>query len=169
MTGQRSVIEVFCPTSNNMKSPQSLSCSLRLPIVAAPMFLESGPELVLAACKARIVGVFPTPNARPISMLDDWMKQITEGMTRAHDEESTSAIGPWCGNLATHSSNTRLAEDLELIARYQPPIVVTALGCGSGFGRSQGGGKGGERCRPTRIRVHRRARALCCTRGLMHQ
>lgn len=102
--------------------------ALRLPVVAAPMFLVSGPELVLAACKAGVVGAFPTPNARPIAMLDDWMKQITEGLARARDEQPASTIGPWCANLVTHSSNTRLAEDLELIARYQPPIVVTALG-----------------------------------------
>lgn len=102
--------------------------ALRLPVVAAPMFLVSGPELVLAACKAGIVGAFPTPNARPIAMLDDWMMQITEGLARLRDEQPASTIGPWCANLVTHSSNTRLAEDLELIARYQPPIVVTALG-----------------------------------------
>eukprot|EP01037_Dinobryon_pediforme_P010264 gene10264-10334_t len=92
------------------------------------MFLVSGPELVLAACKAGIVGAFPTPNARPIAKLDDWMKQISEGLARLRDEQPASTIGPWCANLVTHSSNTRLAEDLELIARYQPPIVVTALG-----------------------------------------
>lgn len=102
--------------------------ALRLPVVAAPMFLVSGPELVLAACKAGIVGAFPTPNARPIAKLDDWMMQITEGLARLRDEQPASTIGPWCANLVTHSSNTRLAEDLELIARYQPPIVVTALG-----------------------------------------
>lgn len=102
--------------------------ALRLPVVAAPMFLVSGPELVLAACKAGIVGAFPTPNARPIAKLDDWMKQISEGLARLRDEQPASTIGPWCANLVTHSSNTRLAEDLELLARYQPPIVVTALG-----------------------------------------
>ncbi|CAN5565252.1 nitronate monooxygenase family protein [soil metagenome] len=102
--------------------------TLRLPVFAAPMFLISGPELVLAACKAGIIGAFPTPNARPISVLDDWMKQITEGLARARDEQSAATIGPWCANLVTHSTNTRLAEDLALIAHYKPPVVVTALG-----------------------------------------
>lgn len=102
--------------------------SLRVPVFAAPMFLISGPELVLAACKAGIIGAFPTPNARPIAMLDDWMRQITEGLARARDEQPAATIGPWCANLVTHSSNTRLAEDLELVARYKPPVVVTALG-----------------------------------------
>ena len=101
---------------------------LRLPLFAAPMFLISGPELVIAACRAGIVGAFPTPNARPIEVLDDWMRQITEGLARARDEQAAHTVGPWCANLVTHSSNTRLPEDLALIARYQPPIVVTALG-----------------------------------------
>ncbi len=102
--------------------------ALRLPVFAAPMFLISGPELVLAACKAGIIGAFPTPNARPIGELDVWMRSITEGLARARDEPGAGVIGPWCANLVTHSSNTRLPQDLELVARYKPPVVVTALG-----------------------------------------
>lgn len=101
---------------------------LRLPVVAAPMFLVSGPELVLAACRAGIVGAFPTPNARPIEQLDRWMQTITEGLARARDAQAPETLGPWCANLVTHSSNTRLPEDLERVARYRPPLVVTALG-----------------------------------------
>ena len=101
---------------------------LRLPVFAAPMFLISGPELVLAACKAGIIGAFPTPNARPVEQLEIWMKQITEGLAQARDAQSQATIGPWCANLVTHSSNTRLAQDLALVAKYKPPIVVTALG-----------------------------------------
>lgn len=102
--------------------------TLRLPVVAAPMFLISGPDLVLAACRAGIVGAFPTPNARPISQLFQWMQQITEGLAKAREVLGNDLLGPWCANLVTHSSNTRLAEDLELIAKFKPPIVVTALG-----------------------------------------
>jgi len=102
--------------------------ALRLPVFAAPMFLISGPQLVLAACKAGIIGAFPTPNARPISELDVWMRGITEGLAQARDEPGAGTIGPWCANLVTHSSNSRLPEDLELVARYKPPVVVTALG-----------------------------------------
>lgn len=101
---------------------------LRVPVVAAPMFLISGPELVLAACKAGIVGAFPTPNARPIEVLEQWMQRITQGLARARNEQDPATVGPWCANLVTHSSNTRLPDDLALIARYQPPLVVTALG-----------------------------------------
>ena len=102
--------------------------ALRLPVFAAPMFLISGPEMVLAACKAGIVGAFPTPNARPIEKLHDWMKIITEGLAEARDTQAANSLGPWCANLVTHSSNTRLAQDLELIAHFKPPVVVTALG-----------------------------------------
>ena len=105
-----------------------LPFALRLPVVAAPMFLISGPELVLAACKAGIIGAFPTPNARPVAVLADWMHEITEGLAQARDAQPAATIGPWCANLVTHSSNTRLAEDLALVARFKPPVVVTALG-----------------------------------------
>ena len=105
---------------------KTFPAGLRLPVFAAPMFLISGPEMVLAACRAGIVGAFPTPNARPIAQLGAWMQQITEGVAAARDELGT--VGPWCANLVTHSSNTRLAEDLALVARFKPPVVVTALG-----------------------------------------
>jgi nitronate monooxygenase len=101
---------------------------LQVPVVAAPMFLVSGPDLVVAACRAGIVGAFPTPNARPIEVLEQWLEQITQGLARARDEQPADTLGPWCANLVTHSSNTRLPEDLRLLARYQPPLVVTALG-----------------------------------------
>ncbi|HSW17176.1 MAG TPA: nitronate monooxygenase [Ramlibacter sp.] len=101
---------------------------LRVPVVAAPMFLVSGPDLVVAACRAGIVGAFPTPNARPIETLESWMRDITDALARARDEQAPQSIGPWCANLVTHSSNTRLADDLRLVGRYKPPLVVTALG-----------------------------------------
>ena len=92
------------------------------------MFLISGPEMVLAACKAGIIGAFPTPNARPIEMLDEWMEAITTGLARARAEDPDALIGPWAANLVTHSTNTRLPQDLKRIAEYKPPIVITALG-----------------------------------------
>ena len=105
-----------------------LLATMRVPVVAAPMFLISGPDLVLAACKAGIAGAFPTPNARPIEVLEQWMKRITEGLAEARELQGPSTVGPWVANLVTHSSNSRLPQDLELVARYQPPVVVTALG-----------------------------------------
>jgi len=91
---------------------------MRLPVFAAPMFLVSGPDLVIAACRAGIVGAFPTPNCRTPAVLDDWMTRITAGVGDA----------PWCANLVTHSTNARLPDDLALIAKHRPPFVVTALG-----------------------------------------
>ena len=101
---------------------------LRLPVFAAPMFLVSGPELVVAACKAGIIGAFPTTNARPIEQLAAWLEQITGALDAARRDDPNAVIAPWCANLITHSSNSRLPQDLALIARYKPPIVVTALG-----------------------------------------
>ena len=95
-----------------------MSDSLRLPVFAAPMFLISGPDLVIASCKAGIIGAFPTPNARSIEQLDAWMTRI-----RAEVKGR-----PWCANLVTHSTNARLPQDLEMVAKHKPPIVVTALG-----------------------------------------
>jgi len=91
---------------------------LRLPVIAAPMFLISGPDLVIAAARAGIVGAFPTPNARTPEQLDDWMSRIRAGV----------GDRPWCANLVTHSTNARLPADLALVARHKPPLVVTALG-----------------------------------------
>lgn len=101
---------------------------LRVPVVCAPMFLVSGPEMVVAACRAGIVGALPAANARPIEVLEDWLREITRGL------EPTAGIGaepppaPWALNLMTHSSNSRLSRELDLVRRYRPPVVITALG-----------------------------------------
>lgn len=101
---------------------------LRLPVFAAPMFLISGPDLVVSACEAGIIGSFPTPNARPIAVLEQWMDEITTRLAALRAARPDALIGPWAANLVTHSSNERLPEDLKLVSRYQPPIVITALG-----------------------------------------
>ncbi len=98
---------------------------LRIPVVCAPMFLVSGPDMAMAACRSGIVGALPAANARPIDVLDSWMRQISEGLSLPGDG---SPVGPWALNLMTHSSNARLADELALVARYRPPIVITALG-----------------------------------------
>ncbi|WP_375291296.1 NAD(P)H-dependent flavin oxidoreductase [Qipengyuania sp.] len=93
---------------------------LRLPVVAAPMFLVSGPDMVIAAARAGIVGAFPTPNCRTSEQVDEWMTRIVA--------EIADAPGLWAANLVTHSSNSRLADDLAMVAKHKPPIVITALG-----------------------------------------
>ena len=94
---------------------------LRLPVVAAPMFLISGPDLVVAACKSGIIGSFPAPNCRTTDDLDAWMGKISDQLDGAD-------AAPWAINLVTHSTNARLADDLRLVAEYQPAVVITALG-----------------------------------------
>ncbi|WP_323020913.1 nitronate monooxygenase [Pararhodobacter sp.] len=94
--------------------------ALRLPAFAAPMFLVSGPDLVVACCKAGIVGSFPAPNLRTSAELGDWMAEIGARLTEAD--------APWALNLVTHSTSPRLPGDLERVAIHQPPIVITALG-----------------------------------------
>jgi nitronate monooxygenase len=97
---------------------RSLLSRLRAPVCAAPMFLVSGPDLVIAACKAGIMAAFPAPNTRSLDDFDAWLARIAEAVGEA----------PWAVNLITHASNERLAGELELIARHKPPVVITALG-----------------------------------------
>jgi nitronate monooxygenase len=96
---------------------------LRLPVVVAPMFLVSGPEMVIAACRAGTVGAFPAPNCRTAAELDSWMTRIAAGVGSAGVDNAV-----WAANLVTHSSNPRLADDLALVAKHKPPVVITALG-----------------------------------------
>lgn len=105
----------------------ALTRGMRIPLVAAPMFLVSGPGLVLAACRAGIAGCLPAVNARTVDVLDAWLAEITEGHARAC-EAAPGRVGPWALNLTTHSSYDRLGAELELVDRYRPPLVITALG-----------------------------------------
>ncbi len=109
-----------------MTSP--LSQPLRLPVVAAPMFLISGPDLVIAACTSGVVGSFPAPNCRTAEELDRWMGTIGDALRAAREADPDAVVAPWALNLVTHRTNTRLADDLQLVAEHQPPIVITALG-----------------------------------------
>lgn len=99
---------------------------LRLPVVAAPMFLVSGPELVVAACRAGIGAALPAPNARTLERLDEWLTAIREGIAQ-HDSGAHPA-GPWGLNLVTHRSYDRLDGEVRLLERHRPPLVITALG-----------------------------------------
>ncbi|MCC5989199.1 MAG: nitronate monooxygenase [Pararhodobacter sp.] len=99
---------------------------LRLPAIAAPMFLVSSPELVVACCRAGIVGSFPAPNLRTSEELGAWMAQITAGVQKPSHGEWP--VAPWALNMVTHSTSPRLPSDLEQVAEHRPPIVITALG-----------------------------------------
>lgn len=100
-----------------MPIPAQLA-ALRLPVVAAPMFLVSGPELVIAACRAGVLGSFPALNQRTTAGLDEWLTRIAAEVGDA----------PYAVNLIVHGSNTRLHEDLAVIVRHRVPVVITSLG-----------------------------------------
>jgi nitronate monooxygenase len=102
--------------------PDRLLRNLSLPVMGAPMFLISGPEMVIAQAKAGIIGSFPTPNARTPEILDGWMHQIVDAL--AGDSDAAA----WAANLVVHPSNDRLPADLECVLRHKPPLVITALG-----------------------------------------
>ena len=91
------------------------------------MFLISGPDLVIEACKAGVIGAFPTLNARPADVLEDWFKQITTELAAA-ELANPGKVAPWAANLIVHRSNKRYGPDLGLILKYQPDIVITSLG-----------------------------------------
>ncbi|MDR7152706.1 nitronate monooxygenase [Hydrogenophaga palleronii] len=101
---------------------------LRLPVIASPLFIISVPELIIAQCKAGIVGAMPALNARPQSLLDDWLAQITETLAahdRAHPEQPAA---PFAINQIVHKSNDRLDADMAVCAKYRVPLVITSLG-----------------------------------------
>jgi nitronate monooxygenase len=106
----------------------ALRAQLSLPLICAPMFLVSGPDLVLAACRNGVIGSFPAPNARPLEVLDAWMARVARELDDARRADPAARIAPWSVNLVVHSSYDRLPAELELVQRHRPPVVITALG-----------------------------------------
>jgi nitronate monooxygenase len=100
---------------------------LSLPLIAAPMFLVSGVELVVAACRNGVIGSFPTVNCRSPEQLEEWLGEI-EGRLRRHSDESGKQTAPVCANLIVHRSNARLDQDLKVLLRHKPEIVITSVG-----------------------------------------
>ena len=111
-----------------MALPPILRDRLRLPAIASPLFIISGPDLVIAQCKAGIVGSFPSLNARPISMLDEWLARITEELAAWDKANPDMPSAPFAVNQIVHRTNNRLEEDLALCEKYKAPIVITSLG-----------------------------------------
>jgi len=101
---------------------------LRLPVIGAPMFIVSTPELVIAQCTAGIVGSFPALNARPESLLDEWLHEISEALAAWDREHPDRPAAPFAVNQIVHRSNDRFEHDLEICARWKVPIVITSLG-----------------------------------------
>ncbi len=110
-----------------MSFPTLLVGKLRIPVIGAPMFIVSGPKLVIAQCKAGIVGGFPALNARPQSMLDEWLAQISEELAAHKKSNPGIPVAPFAVNQIVHQSNSRLEHDVEKCVKYKVPIVITSL------------------------------------------
>jgi nitronate monooxygenase len=100
-----------------------------LPVVAAPMFILSNPDLVIAQCKMGIVGSFPALNARPAEELDVWLQRISSELEKHNASDPERRAAPYAVNQIVHNSNDRLEHDLALCVKYKVPIVITSLGC----------------------------------------
>ncbi len=101
---------------------------LRLPLIGSPLFIVSGPELVIAQCKAGVVGSFPALNARPQTLLDEWLHQITEELAKHNRENPERPAAPFAVNQIVHRSNDRIEADMATCEKWQVPMVITSLG-----------------------------------------
>ena len=110
-----------------MPLPTVLQNRLRLPIIGAPMFIVSTPQLVIAQCKAGIVGSFPALNARPASRLDDWLAEITTELADYARANPARKVAPFAVNQIVHASNDRLEADVRMCVKHRVPIVITSL------------------------------------------
>lgn len=110
-----------------MSFPQSFINRLRIPVVAAPMFLASGPDLVVECCRAGVVGTFPALNQRSTQGLDEWLSAINARLAQ-HEQETGTKAAPYGVNLIVHKSNPRLQQDLECCVKHKVPLIITSLG-----------------------------------------
>lgn len=110
-----------------MALPELLEGKLRVPLIGAPMFIVSGPELVIAQCKAGIVGSFPALNARPQPVLGEWLTRIKAELDEYAEANPDEPVAPYAVNQIVHASNTRLREDMETCVEHQVPIIITSL------------------------------------------
>ncbi|MBT8086522.1 MAG: nitronate monooxygenase family protein [Gammaproteobacteria bacterium] len=110
-----------------MPLPEALQDKLRIPLIGAPMFIVSGPELVIAQCQAGIVGSFPALNARPQPQLDDWIQRIKNALGEYQDANPGETVAPFAVNQIAHASNARLLDDMETCVKHEVPIIITSL------------------------------------------
>lgn len=107
---------------------EQLKARVRLPIIASPMFIVSYPELVIAQCKAGIIGSFPALNARPAHVLDEWLERITNELAEHDRQHPDRPSAPFAVNQIVHKTNARLDEDMALCVKYKVPLIITSLG-----------------------------------------
>ncbi len=115
------------PSAAEARLPPVLRGRLALPVIASPMFIVSGPDLVIAQCLAGVVGSFPALNARPQPVLDEWLTRITTTLREAQAADPSRKIAPFAVNQIVHASNDRLAQDVEACVRHAVPIIITSL------------------------------------------
>ena len=101
--------------------------NLRLPVIGAPLFIISNPDLVLAQCTAGIVGSFPALNARPPELLDEWLTRITTELAAYRAAHPQATVAPFAVNQIVHSSNDRLQHDMDLCVKHKVPVIITSL------------------------------------------
>jgi nitronate monooxygenase len=111
-----------------MALPAVLKTGLKIPVVGSPLFIISCPELVIAQCKAGVVGSFPALNARPEPVLEEWLEQITSELKAHNEAHPDSPAAPFAVNQIVHGSNARLKHDMDMCVKYEVPIVITSLG-----------------------------------------
>ena len=105
-----------------------LADRLSVPVIAAPLFIISNPDLVIAQCKAGVVGSFPALNARPVALLDEWLHRITEELAAWDRDNPDRPSAPFAVNQIVHRSNDRLEQDVELCVKHRVPLIITSLG-----------------------------------------
>ena len=110
-----------------MALPEFLENNLRVPVLGSPLFLVSGPELVIAQCKAGIIGSFPALNARPAEVLDNWLTRINTELEEYKAANPDAIVAPYAVNQICHASNDRLMQDMETCVRHEVPIIITSL------------------------------------------
>jgi nitronate monooxygenase len=110
-----------------MSLPPLLRDTLRLPVIGAPLFIISNPDLVLAMCKSGIVGSFPALNARPEPVLEQWLQRITTDLAAFKAANPQKKVAPFAVNQIVHASNARLQHDVDLCVKYKVPIMITSL------------------------------------------
>lgn len=112
----------------NMSNIPSILQGLRIPVIASPLFIISNPKLVIEQCKAGIVGSMPALNARPASLLDEWLAEITEELAAYNAKNPERPAAPFAINQIVHKSNERLEQDMELCVKYKVPLIISSLG-----------------------------------------
>src|SRR3954468_21917717 len=128
-TGKRLVIRMPAERFREdiMALPALLQDTLELPVVGSPLFLVSGPELVIAQCKAGVVGSFPALNARPVEKLDEWLSRIEDELGEYKSRNPGKKVAPYAVNQICHASNDRLMKDMETCVKHRAPIIITSL------------------------------------------